>query len=534
MSDLLNEASLVLIPSGIKASKVYAQIPEDGSGDMTFSRASDATRVNSLGLVEKVRTNMFSYSNPITSQGFGGTLTQNATTSPDGTQNASSFVPNTGAYGGIDLGTFTTSAQGYTFSAYLKGTVNGQKVRMHGDLNGSIATLTLTTNWVRYEATFTGAVGAQSFYFLVGAYLSPAETNLFYIYGAQLEVSDFGATALIPTNGAPVSVGPYSNIPRLNYQNGGGGCPSLLLEAQRTNLAVYSEQFNNSLWDNAGGAVVVANNAISPDGYQNADRATFGASSLILRQLVSGITSSTSYTLTAYVKKSASSPASNVRISVNNTATWSGAGSTKLALTDNWQRITLNWTANGTSLYFIIGAVDENGNADSSCYGNVDIWGAQLEQGSYASSYIPTLGTSVTRVADTLSLATLPNTNMTFTAYLECVETPLGDSSADWFSIYPSSILGRAYGYSNQFGFADAYGLGVTSSTKMVWKQESGSTAKIFKNGALAGTSTTGTYSAPFTSLGIYGANLLKPVNIKEFVFFDNALTDAQCIELTS
>jgi hypothetical protein len=47
MSNLLEQASLVLIPSGYKEDVVYSQIPLDGAGDLSFSRASNGTRVNS-------------------------------------------------------------------------------------------------------------------------------------------------------------------------------------------------------------------------------------------------------------------------------------------------------------------------------------------------------------------------------------------------------------------------------------------------------------------------------------------------------
>jgi hypothetical protein len=45
-------ASLVVVPSGYKASKVYAQKPLTTDGQLTFSRASTATRVNASGLIE--------------------------------------------------------------------------------------------------------------------------------------------------------------------------------------------------------------------------------------------------------------------------------------------------------------------------------------------------------------------------------------------------------------------------------------------------------------------------------------------------
>jgi len=50
------DASLIYYPSGYKASKAYSLKPTDGSGDLDFTRASSATRVNSAGLIESVAT----------------------------------------------------------------------------------------------------------------------------------------------------------------------------------------------------------------------------------------------------------------------------------------------------------------------------------------------------------------------------------------------------------------------------------------------------------------------------------------------
>ena len=64
MSSFYEDASLVMIPSGYKTSKVYSAKPTDGAGDLTFTRSNDtATRVNSAGLIEKVRTNLILQSN---------------------------------------------------------------------------------------------------------------------------------------------------------------------------------------------------------------------------------------------------------------------------------------------------------------------------------------------------------------------------------------------------------------------------------------------------------------------------------------
>src|SRR4030042_1478083 len=51
---LLQTASLLLIPSGYKGGKAYAEIPTNGNGDLTWTRASDAWRTNADGLIQRV------------------------------------------------------------------------------------------------------------------------------------------------------------------------------------------------------------------------------------------------------------------------------------------------------------------------------------------------------------------------------------------------------------------------------------------------------------------------------------------------
>ena len=96
MSTLLEQASLVMIPSGYKEDVVYSQIPTDGSGDLTFTRASNGTRINSAGLVEVCPWNLLQYSEDFTN-GFWNkaitgsatfTVTANQTTAPNGTTTA--------------------------------------------------------------------------------------------------------------------------------------------------------------------------------------------------------------------------------------------------------------------------------------------------------------------------------------------------------------------------------------------------------------------------------------------------------------
>jgi hypothetical protein len=55
---LLSEASFLVTPNGYKEDKLYAAIPTNGNGDMTFTRATTATRVDENDLVSSVASNV--------------------------------------------------------------------------------------------------------------------------------------------------------------------------------------------------------------------------------------------------------------------------------------------------------------------------------------------------------------------------------------------------------------------------------------------------------------------------------------------
>ena len=82
---IYDKASLVLIPSGTKTSKVYSQKPVNGDGDFTFSRSTAATRVNADGNIEKETQNLLLQSNTFDTD-LGNTLTEDRRSSGyDGT-----------------------------------------------------------------------------------------------------------------------------------------------------------------------------------------------------------------------------------------------------------------------------------------------------------------------------------------------------------------------------------------------------------------------------------------------------------------
>jgi hypothetical protein len=220
-----------------------------------------------------------------------------------------------------------------------------------------------------------------------------------YIQDAQLEASDFGATAYISTTTAAVSVGPVANVPRLDYL--GSTCPRLLLEPQRTNLITYSERINDASWSKAlGGAgvapVVTANYGISPSGYADADRIQFNAGGItgsdrsLLRKLIT--LTATQHALSFYVKSNSGT--------VTLAFTFNGGTVGSITATESgWTRVSYVGTGTGAlSTYGI-----ELQGSTTSQTADILFWGAQLESGAYATSLIPTLAASATRGADACS-----------------------------------------------------------------------------------------------------------------------------------
>jgi hypothetical protein len=164
MSDLLNSASLVMIPSGYKEDIVYSAVPTDGSGDLSFTRASNGTRVNSAGLVEVCPWNLLEYSEDLTNaywQKNNVTISSNTTVAPNGTTTADTLTNSATGYG-IFATIDVIPSQQYTFSFYIKKGTNTSYLLsvIDGSTFTSIASLDYSSqvsasDWVRITQTFT-------------------------------------------------------------------------------------------------------------------------------------------------------------------------------------------------------------------------------------------------------------------------------------------------------------------------------------------------------------------------------------------
>ena len=123
---LYTDASLIMFPSGYKEDKIYSLKPTDGSGDLTFTRASTATRVNAEGLIETSPVNLASYSEQFDNAywaKYSCTITANTTetTAPNGTNSADIFVSaNATASSGIEGNIAYINGGQYTVSIFAK------------------------------------------------------------------------------------------------------------------------------------------------------------------------------------------------------------------------------------------------------------------------------------------------------------------------------------------------------------------------------------------------------------------------------
>ena len=172
------------------------------------------------------------------------------------------------------------------------------------------------------------------------------------------------------------------DVPRIDFKNNTTG--HLLLEPQSTNLITYSEDF--SLLDERNNAVVTNNVTVSPSGLLNADEITFDGTSDGRVQASFSSTNGQSYTMSVYLKNKDLSDVTQVWIGFSA----SGQGQF-VTITDEWQRYDVTSVANGTIEY---PRVQFTGT------GSLYAWGFQVEQLPYATSYIPTSGSTVTRNAE--------------------------------------------------------------------------------------------------------------------------------------
>jgi hypothetical protein len=355
-----------------------------------------------------------------------------------------------------------------------------------------------------------------------------------------------------------------SGVPRLDYTN--SSCPKLLLEPQRTNTLTYSEAFDNADWSKLNLSVSAnTSDTLDPAGYYGADKVTDNATNAAHLAFRLSQWDTTQRTASVFAKAGTSS-----KVYIQNASTGQGVFAdlsaetivvssnftgTLTAYGNGWYRITATHTA-AAAQTIAIGLFTGTSTASYSGTGSYAyIWGAQLEAGAYATSYIPTLGTSVTRVADAASKTGITNLigQTEGTIFVEFVHdisvTAPSDSriqlsdgtNGQWiFMGFPDGAtkLLRMYiaSVSGNLSFYSNTGV-VQGLNKAAFAYKSGDFA-AYLNGAQVATNTTAHAIPPCSRITLQGNDPTSVTrereNIKQALLFKKRLSNDELAALTT
>lgn len=423
---------------------------------ITFTRASTATYWDGKTFA-KAEENLILYSQDADNAAWGKanvTITANSGIAPDGSATADEVVEDASAAAHIIQVPYTSPGTvQQTFSVYIKpqgrtklrvdwANLDAYQVTFDfvgaGSVfsqGGSISRAAITQSaggFYRCEMVFTPSSGVSAIRIKATDSVG-IDGVAFAVWGAQLEQRS-QATAYTPTTSVPITKyqpvlqTAASDVPRIDHDPVTGECKGLLIEWQRTNLLTYSEQFDNAVWDKLE-ATITANAIAAPSGsiatdlvIPTASNATHG-----VRQGFSS--TATSLVMSAYVKAGGYNRvqlymyngsgyghvtfdlvSATVTHTVSGSVTW--VSGTISSVGNGWFRITMFGSGSTAITLGGVLVLDAAGNGFSlgpafagDGTSGIYIWGAQIEAGAFATSYIPTTTAQVTRAADAASMA---------------------------------------------------------------------------------------------------------------------------------
>ena len=281
----------------------------------------------------------------------------------------------------------------------------------------------------------------------------------------------------------------------------------LLIEGSSTNLLTYGDEFDNAAWLKARCSISI-NSTTAPDGTTTADKLIDTADNnthILYRDVTVPVGTST---MSIYVK-SAEHTKCQVR-AYNSTDGYTTAnvdialGITDsgdiAALGDGWYRVSLPKTTTVTTFSFRIYIVDSNGNNVYAGNGTdgIYIWGSQLEALPFASSYIPTTTSAVTRGGDVCKITRYNNSNSSFgdaTTHIKFkykgsnASSTLGWLLRDGSPMYSAFIRDTGYGSLREGSISNEYIIPFNETTSLTTTNNN-SNISLYKNGILESTDT--------------------------------------------
>jgi hypothetical protein len=392
----------------------------------------------------------------------------------------------------------------------------------------------LTTTWQRFSCQYVtngtndgGAVYSQTV---------SASTTM-YVWGAQVQPGSI-AGDLIQTSGTQN----YST-PRFDYSPTNIGEPrGLLIEGQSVNYLPFSNTLQGGSWftggNNAGGTVTVTNpyTATNPANGSTCTRLQFAVADGGGSPRLYYITSQTSpYTMSLWMKSNTSG---NHTLSLYQNDTW-----VDFTVTPTWQRFQTTRTSGSALVGFFM-----LGNNSTSLTPDILVYGAQLELGSGASSYIPTGASGVMRTLDTCYMSGISSW------FNESAGTVISNITYNGLATDNSGIelsVGTGISATNRIGirkgYVDYYSGGVnsaelyptiTSGNVRIGSAYSLNDFAICSNGGDMKTDVTGAVPVGLNTLKLYAdsgtSGLVINGLVKSIKYFPTRLSNSQLQQITN
>jgi hypothetical protein len=552
---------------------------------ITFSRGSNATLVDATGKITYAPNNLLTWSEDLTnavwlaSASTKNTATKFTAIATNNIHAVSQNLAHTLGVTYIYQQVLTYDNNRFVSLRLLVGIfphvcfdlVNGTVAGSEAGASGTITSLGggsyLCTITVTATSTGTGNAGVflQPNATNYGAAWLATGTEAVTMTKAQVEQVTYQTT---PSTYVATTASAYYG-PRFDYDPVTLAPKGLLIEEQRTNLQTYSSDWTNAIWSKTNITVTAAATA-SPDGTVNAQRLAATATAATVISGTPVAVAATSATYSIYVKQGTGAAIGNTFLLRNSTTAtillggtinyatgaWTySTGSTGVIVSNagnGWWRIQMSATTGITSGDLLHGYVGWGG-ASATAGDFIFAYGAQLEAGAFATSYIPTVASTVTRSAD---VATMTGTNFS-SWYNQSEGTFIAQYAISFVSNEGKVALTAGLGADNNFSVRIGYSSGPNTVTgasniagvnQAVFAQAAVSTnynevAMAYKtddfgfsaNGSTPATDTSGSvYSPNSMSIGRSGSAYYLNGWITAIAYYNTRLPNAQLQTLTA